>query len=359
MKRMISIMIIIYFLMVGFTVAWAGENRITASGVGPTQREALMAAQRKAVEQGVGVFLDSQSLSKNLELIEDTIFSKSRGYVKNVTVLSEKKLGDGNWQVTIACDVAADGIKDSLDAIGILRDKMGNPRIKVIYDPDITEDIPREYQPLIAQASEGINEYLTEREFPVVTAIDFTTMEKPSEKSDAPAEYILMFSIKRGKEESSDIFKIGWIMISSKIIQTATGQPVASENKKIMGADRETVDFAFRKAARKAGKWAGQFLEEKLVERWQAETVSGRVVVLQLINIKKSSISDRFDAELKKVYGIKRMIRRDSGVQSATYELMVVGDTGTLQVNICTVLKKIGLKPKNLTTSGDSIRIEM
>lgn len=368
MKKILYIL----FLSLAFNILWSAGGQLMTTGFGPNKREALMAAQRNAVERGIGVLVDSQSLTKNLMLVEDKILSKARGYVKNYTVISEKELTDGNWKVVIQCEVAEEKIKHSLKALGILRDKMGNPRIMVIYDSAITDGIPQAFNPVVSEAYDGIVEHLTEREFPVVAKRvfdqsilqEFAASKKSYKKTvelglREKAEYILVYNIKPGDKESTNIFKKGWVMISAKIINTSSGQILANQNKKVMGVDKDSIDFAFRKAGRKAGKLAAKFLESKLVKRWQGDTVSGRVVVLEIVNINDFSILVELRAELIKTYGVRNIIQRNSTSSTAEYEITYVGDIDTLKKNVLNILKKMGLKIKVLISTGDRFRIEL
>lgn len=364
MRKILCVALLLFSLN---TVQSLGVE-VTATGFGPNRKDALMAAQRNAVEKGIGVLVDSQSLTENMVLVEDKIYTKARGYVQNYTILSEIKLADGNWQVDIQCEVADDKIKHSLKALGILRDKMGNPRIMVIYNPAITDGIP--HDPVVSEAYEGIAEYLTQREFPVVAKkvldqLELKGITSPKDRYNKAvelglkekAEYILVYNVKPGNKESTSIFRKGWVMISAKIINTASGQVMASQSKKVIGVDKDSMDFAFRKAGRKAGELTAKFLENKLVKQWQGETVSGRVVVLELVNIRDFSLLVEFKAKLREIYGVRNIFQRNSTSNTAEYEITYVGDSDTFKENVFDILKKLRLKPGLPTSTGDKIRI--
>jgi len=345
--------LVVLLLSIHVVSAWAAADEVVASGYGPSQREALTAAQRNAVEQGVGVLVDSQSLSENLMLVEDNIYAKSRGYIKNYMVISEKKSADGNWEVTIEAEVSTEQIKDSLDALGILRDKLGNPRIKVIYDANKTESSAINNSPIISEAYEGIVEHLAEMEFPVV---DNKSLELVLKKE---AEYLLVYNLKTGEHVATDNFRKVWIMISAKMINLSSGQVIASLDKKVLGVDKDSLDFAYRKAARKAGKLAAHFLVDKWAQIAQSKTVSGREVFLELSNTGSFSLSLEFKNKLQKTPGVRNIILRNSTPKTFEYEVTYIGDIDTLKENAFTILKKMGLKPEIPITSGDRISIEV
>lgn len=54
------------------------------------RENALNNAFRRAVEQAVGVMVDSDSMVVNAELLNDRIYSKSTGYIKKYNIINEK-----------------------------------------------------------------------------------------------------------------------------------------------------------------------------------------------------------------------------------------------------------------------------
>lgn len=57
-----------------------GENlvEVTVTGQGTNKDDAVRDAQRKAVENGAGTFIYSQSQTKDFALVKDTILARSR-----------------------------------------------------------------------------------------------------------------------------------------------------------------------------------------------------------------------------------------------------------------------------------------
>ena len=104
---------------------------IEGGNIPSARQRALEEACRKAVEKGLGVFINSESYVKNYQLIEDNIFSKAQGYVKKYDILSENQLGS-RYRVSIRALVSLDTIKDDLVAIAILRRQMHNPRLMIV-----------------------------------------------------------------------------------------------------------------------------------------------------------------------------------------------------------------------------------
>lgn len=64
-----------------FMPASAQAALVTAAGQGADERSALHDAMRAAVEQEVGVYLDSRTKVQNYRTLQDTIYAQSEGYI--------------------------------------------------------------------------------------------------------------------------------------------------------------------------------------------------------------------------------------------------------------------------------------
>jgi hypothetical protein len=92
-------------------------GRAPASGDAEADREAALAnARRRAVEEAVGVIVDASVRLENQLLIEDELYTKSKGLVKNEVITGEREVG-GFYEVTLSCDVEDLGLAAELDRL--------------------------------------------------------------------------------------------------------------------------------------------------------------------------------------------------------------------------------------------------
>ncbi len=92
-------------------------GRAPATGDAAADREAALAnARRRAVEEAVGVIVDASVRLENQLLIEDELYTKSKGLVKNEVVTGEREV-DGFYEVTLSCDVEDLGLAAELDRL--------------------------------------------------------------------------------------------------------------------------------------------------------------------------------------------------------------------------------------------------
>ena len=91
MKK-IYIIILCFFLI--FSVKLSGQdnnltiNNIIGKGIASDYTKAIEIAKRDALERSVGVYISSETIIKNDQLLNDKIYSLSSGFVKKYDVIS-------------------------------------------------------------------------------------------------------------------------------------------------------------------------------------------------------------------------------------------------------------------------------
>lgn len=93
--------------------------------------EAINNALRNAVEQGAGTYISSETTVEQMTLVEDRIYSESRGYIKSYAVLQEG-MREGIYHVKISAIVKMEKLAEDLESIGLLIRKKRNPRVMVV-----------------------------------------------------------------------------------------------------------------------------------------------------------------------------------------------------------------------------------
>ena len=117
--------------------ATAFAKNVTVTGMGLTAAEAENDALRAAVENTLGVLVDSETLVQNSMVINDQIYVQSRAFVNNYSVVDRKQTADG-WIVTINAtvdDQPNSKLMNELTRLGIINVQLRNPKIAV-YVPE-------------------------------------------------------------------------------------------------------------------------------------------------------------------------------------------------------------------------------
>jgi len=110
------------------TVEATGYASITGSDTASARDTAIEDALRKAVEKAVGTLVSSETMVENFEVLSDSIYTRTEGYVKEYKVKDEKQT-TGMYSVTLDATVAVGSLKGDLDALGLLYARAGKPRV--------------------------------------------------------------------------------------------------------------------------------------------------------------------------------------------------------------------------------------
>ena len=109
----------------------ASAQVVTVDGFGRDRNEAIANAERMAVEQVVGTFVDSQTLVESAMVQLDEIYTHAQGYVSNVKVLSEGAGANGLYKVTASMNVASEPNSALIGQLETVM-RLNDPRITVI-----------------------------------------------------------------------------------------------------------------------------------------------------------------------------------------------------------------------------------
>lgn len=151
-----------FFLVSSIYAGKTVEGIGVAAGEGEgAQKEALSKALRNAIERALGVMVSSESLVKNFQLIEDTIYSNVDGYVTNYEILEDNKGEGGITRIKVKAEVENSKLENDLRGIKVILEAKGNPKTMVL----INESFDGDPYPLI---SSSIEDYLNKKTFPLV-----------------------------------------------------------------------------------------------------------------------------------------------------------------------------------------------
>lgn len=102
------------------TVVVSGEAALSL-GLVRAREEALNQARRAAVEEAMGVYVVSETLVENMSLVQDTILTRSSGYISGQKVLSETQ-EQGILKIRLEALVSVEPLVEQLAKMGLLRD---------------------------------------------------------------------------------------------------------------------------------------------------------------------------------------------------------------------------------------------
>jgi len=308
---------------------------VTAEGVAAlgtssdiARDNAIKDALRKAVEQGVGTYIDSKTAVDNYELLYDKIYSHAQGYVASYEVIREQSDKDaGLYRVWIKAKVKTGDIQNDLVAMGILVSEMGRPRLAVVVG---NEDL-----------SYTLEDYFQEQGFPLV---DLPTVKKVLKADEIN---LLLDGDKRTAQKvaaltGAEILITGRAEVSSemkklpytdekktiytaklrvKAVEALTGEVIAVSSLK------RSLPFSEEEVIKLVGDSSAKELSSEIVKKW---TTRRKVIHIIIKGATATKIGKIKTAIKENIRGVSEVL--DRGMVEGYAILEVVAETNPQEV---------------------------
>ncbi len=319
----------------GAAASAAAANVIETQGISFTSREdALRQAQRAAVEQAVGVYVESRTEMENFEVKKDAIFSRTQGYITRYEVLDEQAAGE-QYTVKIRAQVSMDKIKDDLMAMKILLESMAHPKVMILVDETHASAPGMEMN----LAETELTALFKAKGFDVIDSAQFEKVKSFAQTrqtmADNPAAAMSLGLLgaqyavlgKAAVEDAGEAFdgsgmKSIQAALQLKVVQTQTGRVLGSVVKNGAAAHISALTgagIALRKAAKSA---FNDYLADAITESFQDFLNNGAPVTLNVTGVETFQ---RYKAVSEAVDGLEKIVSSKKEVWNKAGGLLVLG----------------------------------
>lgn len=391
MKKLLTIFIVLVGVTLVFSqagnVPQADSKEVVAKGLGAilagdeakAQEDAVAAALRNAVEQVVGTMVESNVLVENYQTVEDNIYTKTAGYVQKYNIISTNKQMENTLEVTIRATVKLSDLRNDLQAIGVIIQRKGKPRLMVLVDEkNITENYGVYLNDMNVTETELMNDMM---------AFGFTFVDPQQSKVNIASDVVEAAMQGDANAAASIATRLGAevIITGTAVAKEASGGPAvlrnsgmkscqANMNLRAIQADNSTIlatASAYDNAAhidevtggtqalQKAAKKAAQQLKDKIIESWQKDVYSGGQVQLQVMNITNFTQLNTLKNSLKfYIRGIQAVNQRSFAGGTALFDIDTKGTGEQLAAELET--KEIeGLKLKVISVTANKVSAQI
>lgn len=298
--------------------------------------QARDAALREAVEEAMGTLISSHTQVHNFVLIEDNIFSRTEGYVRSFEIVEQAAIDEYTYRVVIDAQVSLGELHQQLDALNLLIEAAGNPRIVCIgrerlvvnaQDQKVSWGIvASELTRVLQQASDRFS--ISTPEFN--GAIQNLDLDGLIEHAARQADIVIIGEVV--VEEIQGIrIPFSATSLESKGIKSAVAdlqiRALWADTRQVITAlkgVRKAAASSLEEAALKGVSQGIQAMSDELVKRlvkdWQEKVYSGRLIRLE-IEAQRDKL-DLFERDFSvQVGGIERLYPRTYAEGKAVYEV--------------------------------------
>lgn len=342
-KRFFSLLLITVLILGLASLVYAAGSikEVTVKGSGASRNEALNDVLRNAVEQAVGTLIDSQTLVKNFELVEDEIYTKSQGFVQDYNIISEQR---NNGLVVITARVKVNTAPDSalltkLQKLKLIDVGLRDPRIGVIIpEYHISAPIPDpagETAVIRKLREAGFTRILDPRQVENIRYRNTIKAIAEGNRQEAIAfatkyhlDYLIVgeaFSQYVGNLEGSGVHSCR-ARVEAKLFKVDTGEIIATNGFHAGGVDI-TEFTAAKMSLNNAGELMGDYMVEQLMAYASNPEKGLQLIIRGITSFNKVSI---LEDELKQIRGMKTIYVRDYSSGIATIDINYTGAPKTL-----------------------------
>jgi len=332
-------------------VVTSGVGTIIGGDQAKARDDALQDALRNAVEQVVGTLVSSQTLVENFQTVEDNIYTKSRGYIRNYTVVSEGKGEEGlTYEVKIKAIVRLSEIKDDLAAIGVLLERKHMPRMMVLMEEkNIGETEYSGVTVSLGIAESAIIERFREKGFEFIDE-EVAKKEVDRDKAEAALEGDANAAAAIGRAYQAEVIITGKAFAKSaaaaqpmlagmhSMQATIQAKAINVDNARILVSKTESAAAVHldevaggTQAIQKAATTLADYMIGEILKRWGTELTSGMTVTLRVRGLKSfNDLTDLINALKYEVRGVKAVRQRDFSGGTALLDVETRGDAQSL-----------------------------
>lgn len=343
MKALKQKLVIIITLLVAVILLTAPvmAKEVTVQGFGVSREDAINDALRNAVEQSVGTLVSSETLVKNMRMLQDEIYTSSKGYVNGFEVLTEYRNAEG-ITVTIKADVDTSpnsSLVSHLQRLNLIKHGLQNPRIAVVIPEfHLTARIPDpagETAVIRKLIEAGFSRVVDPQQIQAIRYTDTVRALARGNTTEAIAlantyhvDYLLVgeaFSEYAGNLENSGMRSCR-ARVEAKLIKADTAEIIATHGFHAGGADI-TEFTAAKKALNAAGELMGDYMTEKLLSYAGQAEKGIQLTVLNATSFSKISLLTK---EIEQITGVKKIYMRDYNNGTAKIDIDYTGNVSSL-----------------------------
>jgi hypothetical protein len=350
-----------------------GMAAVLNNNLAGARKQALLNAQRNAVEQGVGLVLDSKTQSENFEIIRDKVLTSAQGFVSRFAVLEEGPTPDQqSYRVKIRADVSQELLEDRLSALRILHKAMGNKRVMVVYQSQNPNALPRSHG-AATSALQGIRDELNQAGFRVfneaATAKVYQQIERATRTDravddliamalDQQADLLVRFEDVGGERgPKAGLFSAAFATIRLSVYETTTGRQVAdteAEAKQLLQSNAGPYDWekGLSIASDKAGRQAAREAIDRIATYYKQIGDQGFNYLLAFKGFSDDD-KDKILDFLENTPGFNNLSEKKNTVDYLEVELFSSQDASRLRRMLRAGLKDKGIELQTQSSAGN------
>ncbi|MGB4599876.1 MAG: hypothetical protein WBI04_07855 [Trichlorobacter sp.] len=366
MHRIITLALLLTVALTNLALA----EQFTATGRGNSEESAVANGLNNAVDLAVKQLLDEETVAKNKQKITTSLKGKARKLAR-VVQKSDPEFTGAGYELQLTADVNMKALEHEINALGLLQDAMGNPRIMVIYTPNLPQggklgQTRRDLEAFFDNSYGAIVEVLTERGFDVIdksSAQQFSIQVADSHELDLDVNRAAAYGLKYHADlvlhyQTVGVGKEGYysggaarIFLRAQLINPSTSRVIASKDVE-SGSHAGTIQEALYQAAKDVGYKVGVVMVDSIKKNWKHEKAGAGTFIIVLDGVSEVDEINSFKVALQSTPGLENVRERESGGGKTTLEIKSGKSADEVKSAVNTTGKQLGWSLRLIRSEG-------
>ncbi|MBI2353923.1 MAG: hypothetical protein HYV06_02645 [Deltaproteobacteria bacterium] len=363
---MISAVILVTVLLASAALA----DIFKATGRGKSEEGAVGAAVANAVDQAVKQMLDDTTYKKNKGKIASALKGKNKKLVSAYQQEGDVEFTGAGYEAQVSAEVNMRALEGEINALGLLQQAMGNPRIMILFNPKLpqggTLGLTRSDLEAFFDNSYGsMVDVFVERGFDVIdkkSAESFAIQVADTHEIDVDVNKASAYGLKYHADlivyyQTVGIGKEGYsgggakMFLRAQLINPTTSRIISSkdvESEKFGGSIQE----ALYRAAKDVGSKISNVMIDSIKKNWKREKSGGGTFIVVLDGVEDAEEAVAFRDKLKSYPDMDNTRDRESGGGKTTIEIKFGGSADDVKNCVLKAARELGWKLKLVRAEG-------
>ncbi|WP_277057831.1 hypothetical protein [Trichlorobacter lovleyi] len=368
MKRIIILAVSILLALCSFAVA----DQFTATGRGMSEDAAVASGLNNAIDMAVKQILDEETVKKNKQKIASALKGKTRKLARLVQKGEPEFTGAG-YELQLTAEVNLKTLENEINALGLMQDAMGNPRIMVLYNPNLPQGATlgstrADLEAFFDNSYGAIVEVLADKGFDVIdkaSAQKFSVQVAETHEMELDTNKAALYGLKYHADlvlyyQTVGIGREGYwqytggaakIFLRAQLINPSTSRVVASKDVE-SSSHAGTLQEALYRSAKDVGHKISNVMIDSIKKSWKREKSGAGTFIIVLDGVAEIDDVSSFKEALKTVPGMENIRERESGGGKTTFEIKSGSSADAVKSAINKTGKQLGWTLKLIRSEG-------
>ena len=368
MKRIIILALTVLLALNSLAIA----DQFTATGRGTSEDAAVVSGLNSAIDMAVKQILDEETVKKNKQKIAGALKGKTQKLARLVQKGEPEFTGAG-YELQLTAEVNLKALENEINALGLMQDAMGNPRIMVLYNPNLPQGATlgstrADLEAFFDNSYGAIVEVLADKGFDVIdkaSAQKFSVQVAETHEMDLDTNKAALYGLKYNADlvlyyQTVGVGRQGYwnytggaakIFLRAQLINPSTSRVVASKDVE-SSSHAGTLQEALYRSAKDVGHKISNVMIESIKKSWKREKSGAGTFIIVLDGVAEVDDVASFKDALKAVPGMENIRERESGGGKTTFEIKSGSSADAVKSAINKTGKQLGWTLKLIRSEG-------